>query len=198
MQGRIIFRSCHAAAAGCEDGSGCLSEVSKNRGFDLSEAGLAVLCENLGNGAARAADNFRVRVDKRTVERVCQRLPDGALAAPGHADEDDVLHLMGQKTLNAVDFRVRDFRIRKILARLFRLRDEHRKAACVRNMERLRLQDQRCARGVVDHVQNTLWRVKTGQIDWAHTISGVHAEGRGVDENFCVRVPVQIFIVVFA
>ena len=105
---------------------------------------------------------------------------------------------MGQKTLNAVDFRVRNFRIRKILARFFRLRDEHRKAACMWNMKRFRLQDQRCARGVVDHVQDSLGRVKTGQIDWAHTVSGVHTEGRGVDENFRVRVPVQIFIVVFA
>ena len=198
MQGRIIFRSCHAAAAGCEDGSGCLSEVSKNRGFDLSEAGLAVLCENLGNGAARAADYFCVRVDKRTVERVCQRLPDGALAAAGHADEHDVLHLMGQKTLNAVDFRVRNFRIRKILARLFRLRDEHRKAACVRYRERLGLQHQRCARGVVDNVQNALGCVKTGQINRAHAGSGVHAEGRCVDQNLCVPVAVQVFIIVFA
>lgn len=62
--------------------------------------------KNLRNGAARAADDFLVRIEKRPVERGGKRLSDGAFAAAGHADKNDVFHLAGQKPFNAVNFRV--------------------------------------------------------------------------------------------
>ena len=126
MKARIVFGSRDAAAAGCKDDAGLPAKIRKHRGLRTAEARFCLRGKNLRNGAARAADDFLVRIEKRTVERGGKRLSDGAFAAAGHADKNDVFHLAGQKPFNAVNFRVRNRIPRKILASLFRLRHEHR------------------------------------------------------------------------
>ena len=85
----------------------------------------------------------------------------------------------------------------KVLAALFRLRGEHQKPVRAPEPARFRLQQKFRARGVVDHVQRGLQPRQTMKVHRRDAGIRIHADGRRVDGDLRVRMPVQIFIVVF-
>ena len=85
----------------------------------------------------------------------------------------------------------------KVLAALFRLRGEHQKPVRAPEPARFRLQQKFRARGVVDHVQRGLQPRQPMKVHRRDAGIRIHADGRRVDGDLRVRMPVQIFIVVF-
>lgn len=108
-----------------------------------------------------------VAVKRDAVKLLSKARGNGALAAAGHADEHDVLHLKAQLFPDALGLAVGDVPVFKDLRRALSLRDEHVEPAHIRNAELFRLQDKRCTRGVVDDIEHTLELREERQVDRA-------------------------------
>ena len=73
---------------------------------------------------------------------------------------------------------------------------EHFQPAGVRDAERLRLQEQRRPRRVIDHIQHTGTVRKCPQVCGCSAVVRIHAKRRGVDEDLRVAVTAEIFVIV--
>ena len=121
---------------------------------------------------------------------------DGALAAAWHADEDDVLHLLPQQTVDAQNLRIVDDRAGEHLAAALGLRHEHVQPARARDAEAFRLQQQRRARGVVDDVKHARALRELPQVDGGFARVRIHADRCGVDDHVRVGVAVEVLIII--
>ena len=196
MQKIVVFLSRHAAAARGDDRSRALAERGNGLALELSEFRLAVLFDELGTAHTVFLFDLGVAVKRDAVKLLSKARGNGALAAAGHADEHDVLHLKAQLFPDALGLAVGDVAVLKDLRRALGLRDEHVEPAHIRNAELFRLQDKRCTRGVVDDIEHTLELREERQVDGRHAAVRVHADGRGVHDDLRVRVTIQIVVVV--
>ena len=97
---------------------------------------------------------------------------------------------------HAGDFTVIHGDAGKELGAALGLRRQHIKTACVGNAQRLRLQQQCRAGGVVDHIHHAAAVGEQAQIHGLLAVVGIHAHRRGVDDNVRVAVPVKVFVVI--
>ena len=196
VQKVVVFLSRHAAAARGNDRAGALAEFGNGLALELSEFRLAVLFDELGAGRAVFLFDLGVAVKRDAVKLLSKARGNGALAAAGHADEHDVLHLKAQLFPDALGLAVGDVAVFKDLRRALGLRDKHIEPTHIRNAELFRLQDKRRARGIVDDIEYALELREERQVDGRHAAVRVHADGRGVHDDLGVRVAVQIVVVV--
>ena len=196
VQKVIVFLPRHTAAARGNDRAGALAEFGNGLALELSEFRLAVLFDELGTAHTVFLFDLGVAVKRDAVKLLSKARGNGALAAAGHADEHDVLHLKAQLFPDALGLAVGDVAVFKDLRRALSLRDEHVEPAHIRNVELFRLQDKRCTRGVVDDIEHTLELREERQVDGRHAAVRVHADGRGVHDDLRVRVTIQIVVVV--
>ena len=196
MQERVVFRAADTAAARCKDRARALAELGERGRLQRAEGVLAVGGEDIRDGTPRRLDDLRIAVEQRPVQPLGEQRRDRALAAAGHADEDDVLHLLPHAAVDAQDLAVINGRAGEHLAAALCLRHEHIQSARTRNAERLRLQQQRRTRGVIHHVEHerALWELP--QVDGGPARVRVHTDRRGVDDHARVGVAVEIVVVI--
>lgn len=173
-----------------------LAELGECGRLPRAEGVLSTGGKNVRDGHARRLDDLRVAVEHRAVQPLGKQRRDGALAAAGHADEDDVFHLLPQQAVDAQDLRVVDHRIGEHLAAALGLRHEHVQSARARDAEALCLQQQRRARGVIDDIEHARALRKLPQVDGGFARVRVHTDRRGVDDHARVGVAVEIVVVI--
>ena len=88
---RMARRVLGGAAAQGEDRLGAVDQVGHDPVLDLAERGLAVLGEDVPHRPLGPLLDDQVAVDERQPEALGQQVPDGGLAGPHEADEDDHL-----------------------------------------------------------------------------------------------------------
>ena len=106
VQKIVVFLSRHAAAARSDDRAGALAEFGNGLALELSEFRLAVLFDELGTAHTVFLFDLGVAVKRDAVKLLSKARGNGALAAAGHADEDDVLHLLPHAAVDAQDLAV--------------------------------------------------------------------------------------------
>ena len=198
MQERVVFRAADAAAARCKDRARALAELGERGRLQRAEGVLAVGGKDVRNGTPRRLDDLRIAVEQRPVQPLGEQRRDGALAAAGHADEDDVLHLLPHAAVDAQDLAVINGRAGEHLAAALCLRHEHIQSARARDTERLCLQQQRRARGVIHHVEHKRALRELPQVDGGLAGVRIHTDGCGVDDPLRIGVTPEIRVVVLA
>ena len=198
MQQGIIVLPGDAAAAGCEKDAGALAQLCQHPGLQRAEAGLALLGKDLRDGHPGLLRNDLIRVQNGAAQPFAQCRGHRALAAAGHTDENDIFQPLPQQRHGAVDLAFRNGPAGKKLPAAFGLRRQHGQAAAAWDAKRLRLQHKTGAGGVVDDVQNALAGRKRLQLHRRRRAGRIHSHRRGVHQQLCVPVAVQVLIVVRA
>ena len=196
MQERVVFRAADAAAAGREHCARALAELGERGRLPRAEGVLSPGGKDVRDRHACRLNDLRVAVEHRAVQPLGEQRRDGALAAAGHADEDDVLHLLPQQAVDAQDLRIVDDRIGEHLTAALGLRHEHVQPARARDAEAFRLQQQRRARGVIDDVKHARALRELPQVDGGFARVRIHADRRGVDDHVRVGVAVKILVII--
>ena len=198
MQQGIVLLPRHAAAARGDYRAGELAELGKRRGLAFSKARLALAAKDLRDRKGGLPLDERVRFAEFTAEGPGEQFSHRALAAAGHADEDDVLHLTGELFFDARDLAVGDIRAEEELGAALGLRREHAQPVRAGDAETLGLHQQGRARGVVDQVRDGLAAGKGRKRGGRPAVVREHARGRGVDDEGRVGVTGEVSIVVLA
>ena len=105
VQERVVFRAADTAAARCEDRARALAELCERGRLQRAEGILTAGGKDIRDGTPRRLDDLRIAVEQRPVQPLGEQRRDRALAAAGHADEDDVLHLLPHAAVDAQDLR---------------------------------------------------------------------------------------------
>ena len=157
--------------------------------FGVPERGLAVRPDDLFRRPALVSLHLVVEIEKRPPDP-CRRQPaHGRFAAAGHADEDEVLPRLRDRTHGRRLPRRVDRGAGEQLRRALALRHEHRQPAGARDPQPLRLKQQCGAQRVEHHVQHAVAGRKASQLDGGNAIFGIHPHRRRVDDH--ARVPMQ-------
>ena len=93
VQEGVVFLPRDAAAARGDHAAGALAQLRQHLGLHCAERRLARAGEEFRDLTAETLDDLRVRVEKRPVQALGKQLSHRGLAAAGHSDQNDVLHL---------------------------------------------------------------------------------------------------------
>ena len=195
QQGIVLFAG-YAAAAGGDHRPGLLAQVGKNPCLAFAKARFALVGKDYGNGHAGGFFQLLVRFEKGTAQLFREKPADRGLAAAGHTDQDNILHLPRKLPGNTRDLPVGEGVSEKDLRAALGLRHQHRQAARAGDAAFFRLQQKRGAGGIVYHIQHGLQLRKDAEIDEAGAVFRVHAHRRRVDQELCIPVPFKVRIVI--
>ena len=155
-QQRRIFRPGDAAAAGGDDCAGAFPQLCQGLRLQRAEGSLAVAAEDLRDASARPLLQDGIRIVKGAAQSVGQGLAQGCLAAAGHADEDDILHLPRQAAGDAFDLAVSNGTASEELCGPLCLGHQHPEPPIAGDAPALRLKQQCCAGRIINEVQDSL------------------------------------------
>ena len=109
VEGLVIGRNRHAAAAGGNHQAGLLAQVLQNVRFQLPEGSLAVPGDDFCDGPPGTGFQLRVGIQKLLSQYPGENGAHGGLAASGHTDENHILHLCPKRAIDGADHTVVDF-----------------------------------------------------------------------------------------
>ena len=197
MERSIVSAILYHAAAGEDDLSGQLSDFSRHFPLQCAEGGFAFGSEDIGDGAAGFFHDTSIQINSLATGHGRQDLSQCGFSAAGHADQHDVGHFLPQHGKDPLVFTVGDLFFEEVLLCGLGLCHQHGQAVAAGDSPLFSLQKQSRAAGIVNDIQNAFTVGECGEIHRADTHGGIHSNRRGVDEDLCVRVAGQIFVVVF-
>lgn len=124
----VVIGDRDTTTASSNDQAGLLAKIQERLRFQASEGCLPVSGEDLSNFPAYSLFQLCIRVFQRTGEDLSKRSPYGGLAAAGHTDEDDVLRLSAETTVNHLNTAVVNRLSGEPFCGFFGLGDQHPQA----------------------------------------------------------------------
>ncbi len=194
MQGQVVALFRDRTAAEGQDDTVLGTRFGDARRLDVAKHVFAVLREDLRNGFPGRFGDGAVEFDDVSAGLLREEFRDGGLATAGHADEDEVRGVSGEFGGQVFDDFVIDLRVEEELVGADRLGDEHPEAVGVGDAERLRLQQQAGAQGVIDDVHHTGQALEGREVRDGREVVGVHADGRRVDDDVGVVMARQVVV----